>query len=457
MARTYHEFDLIIIGAGTAGLSALKEAKKYTDNVLLIHDGSIGTTCARVGCMPSKSLIHAAKLYDTHKKMPDAGIVGSELIKPDLPKILKSVREKRDHFVSYIKEEMESLQDYMVQGTARYETPTTIRADGRLFHTKSSVIATGSSPFIPKKYEEFESQLITSDTLFERRDLPNRLAVVGMGAIGLEMAQAFAMLGVDVTAINRSKKVGVVSDAKINNTIIEALAEDMKIWLNTDPDVKQTPEGLLLRTKTQEATVDAIFVAAGRKPSLSKLGLKRLGLNTNGNGVPSFNRYSMQVQGYPIYIAGDATDERAVLHEAVNEGERAAYNALHSGNKHAPHHGGLQIIFTKPVTAVVGDTEYAMRHDDIVIGEADFEDQGRAKIEGENFGKIRLFADRNGGYLRGAEIMAPAAEHLAHFLSLGLVQHLTLKQILKTPFYHPSLEEGLKSALENALEKIEEG
>ena len=455
MARTYHEFDLIIIGAGTAGLSALKEAKKYTDNVLLIHDGPVGTTCARVGCMPSKSLIHAAKLYDTHKKMPDAGIVGAELIKPDLPKVLKNVREKRDYFVSHIEEEMEALQDYMVQGRARYETPTTIRADGRLFHTKNSVIATGSYPFIPKKYEEFESQLITSDTLFERRDLPKRMAVVGMGAIGLEMAQALAMLGVDVTAINRSKKVGVVSDAKINNTIIEALSEDMKLWLNSDPDVKRVPDGLLLHTETQEVTVDAIFVAAGRKPSLCQLGLKRLGLKINGNGVPSFNRHSMQIQDYPIYIAGDATDEQAVLHEAVNEGERAAYNALHRGNKQAPHHGGIQIIFTKPVTAIVRDTEYAMRHDDIVIGEANFEDQGRARIESENFGRIRLFADRNSGCLRGAEIMAPAAEHLAHFLSLGLVQHLTLSQILKTPFYHPSLEEGLKSALEGALKKLE--
>lgn len=454
MARTYHTFDLIIIGAGTAGLSALQEAKKYTDNILLIHDGPFGTSCARVGCMPSKSLIYAAKLYDSHKKMPDAGIMGSENLIADIPAILQKVRKKRDYFVSHMEKETKKLEEFIINGTARFESPTKIRADGKLFHAKSVIIATGSSPYIPSKYRDFDPHLITSDTLFERQSLPKRMAVVGLGAIGLEMAQAFAMLGIEVTAINKNKKVGVVNDPVINDTILEALAEDMKIWLNTDPQIKQTKEGLMLYTKTQEVTVDAIFMATGRKPNLSKLGLKRLGVDTNGNGVPPFNRYTMQVPGQPIYIAGDATDERAILHESHDEGRRAAYHALHGDKGNLPRYTQMQIIFTKPVTAIVGDTEHSMRHDRIVTGEVDFKTQGRATLEDENFGRIRLFADEDGGHFRGAEIMAPAAEHLAHFLAQALTQRLTVKQILKTPFYHPTLEEGVRTALEDAANKV---
>jgi len=364
------------------------------------------------------------------------------------------VREKREYFVSNMEEETEARREVIMRGRAQYDSPTTIRVDGKLLHTKASIIATGSTPFIPMKYRDYEPHLITSENLFERKDLPPRIAVVGMGAIGMEMAQAFDMLEIDGTAIKRNRKVGVVNDPKINKTILEALAEDMKIWLDTDPDIKQTKEGLILHTKTKKTVVDAIFMAAGRKPNLGSLGLKRLGISLNGNGVPPFNRYTMQIPGHPIYIAGDATDERAILHEASDEGRRAAHHALNGDNGHSPRYPQMQIIFTKPVTAVVGDTEYAMRHDRTVTGEADFEHQGRATLEDKNYGKIRLFADEDGGYIRGAEIMAPAAEHLAHFLAQALTQHLTVKQLLKTPFYHPTLEEGLKTALTKAQKKV---
>jgi dihydrolipoamide dehydrogenase len=454
MARTYHTYDLIIIGGGTAGLSALKEAKKHTYNVLLIDDGITGSTSARVNCMTSRSLIHAAKLYDSRKKMPAAGIVGTEQITPDIPSVMQKVREKRDYFISHMEKEAESLKEHIIQGTARYESPTTIRADGRLFHTKASIVATGSSPFIPSKYKEYAPHIITVENIFERKDLPKKMAVIGLGAIGLEMSQALAKLGIDITAIDKNERVGVVSDPDINDTILKALAEDMKIWLRADPDIKQTEKGIILYTKNKETIVDGIFMSAGRTPNLGKLGLKRIGVDTNGDGVPPFNRYTMQIPGQPIYMAGDVTDEHAILHEASDEGRRAAFHALNGDKEHLPRYQQLQVIFTKPVTAVVGDTEYAMRHDSVIVGEMNFTDQAHAVLGDENHGKIRLFADEEGGYFRGAEIMTPAAEHLAHFLAQALTQRLTLEQILKTPFYHPTLEEGLKTALQDALSKI---
>lgn len=455
MVRTYHTFDLIIIGAGSAGISALKEARKYTDNVLLVNDGAVETTCIKTGCMPSKSLIHSANLYNSRKIMPDAGIIGSKNLSPDIPAIMEIVRAKRDHFSKYMSEEVDNLKDFIVKGKARYNSPTTIRIDNKLFHTKASIIATGSKPFIPPKYLDYKQHIISSDNLFERKDLPKRMAVIGMGAIGLEIAQALAKLDIEITIINKNDKVGVVKDSKINDIILQSLAEDMKIWLNSDPDIEQCKEGLILRSDKKEVIVDAIFIAAGRKPNIFNLGLKKIGLDTDGRGIPHFNRYTMQIPDYPIYIAGDANDERAILHESNDEGRRAAYHALNGKAGYLPRYAQIHIIFTKPVIAIVGDMSCIKRNCKIIAGEADFENQGRAYLEDKNFGKIRLFAEEKGGYFKGAEIMAPAAEHLAHFLAQSITNNLTVKQILKTPFYHPTLEEGMKTALQIVDKKVQ--
>ncbi len=451
MTRNSHVFDLLIIGAGTSGMSALKEALKHTDNVALIHNGPFGTTCARVGCMPSKALIHAANLYDSRIKMPEVGIEGFENLSVNIPKVLAEVRHKRDHFVKHVQDDIEALQDYIIKGKASFESPTKIRVDNRLYHTEKTIIATGSSSVIPEKYNRYKHHLITSDNLFELKDLPKSIAVIGLGAIGLEIAQAMAKLGIEVTGINRDSTLNVVQDKDIDLTLRTALAEDMKLWFGVDPDIKKTSEGITLYTNDKEVTVEKLFIAAGRKPNLDSLNLDKIGIELQDNGVPSFDRFSMKVNNFPIYLAGDVTDERAVLHESADEGRRAAYHTLKMNAKYSPRYTPMQIIFTKPVAAVVGDSCYAMRHDNIITGSANFENQGRAVMEQEDFGRIHIYANAGDLRIRGAEIAAPAAEHLAHFLALAITQRLTIKKILETPFYHPTLEEGLKTALKNVL------
>lgn len=449
MARTYHTFDLIIIGGGTAGLSALNEARKYSDNILLIHDGPTGTSCARTGCMPSKSLIHAANLYHQRTKMKDAGIKGADKLEPDIPAIMKSVRSKRDYFVKSVQDGMEKHNAHILNGHARFDSPTSVRVDGKLLHTKKTIIATGSSPIIPKNLLEFKEQIITSDTLFEQRGLPGRMAVIGLGPVGLELSQALARLGITITATDHNGHIGGIADADINRTIYRILEKDMKLWTDSKPEYAQAGDSILIKKDDDISEVDALLVAVGRKPNLSSLGMKKIGADCDSDGVPYFDRRTMQIKGLPVYIAGDATDEYAILHEASDEGKRAAYHALHPDAEPRKRMTPLTITFTHPTIAIIGGSYYTMRKHDVIIGEASFENQGRATIENENAGKLRVIAEKESGIIRGCEMMAPEGEHLAHLVAFAIEQQLTAKEMLEMPFYHPSFEEGLRTALKD--------
>ena len=454
MARSTHVFDLIIVGGGTAGLSALKEARRHSQNVLLVHDGPEGTTCARTGCMPSKALIHAASLFHGRHKMEAAGIRGAENLTADIPDILNRVRGKREEFVTAVRRDMRALEQCIIKGRARLHSPTSVRVGSLLLHAKAIVIATGSSPAIPREVTGLEDRIITTDTLFEQKDLPKRMAVIGMGSVGLEMAQALSRIGIEVTAVERNGHLGGVVDADINAEILRSLKAEMRVWMGCRLDPEVTAEGVRIACGKEETTVDALLVTAGRKPNLGSLGLKRLGVPLDGAGVPHFNRYTMQIKGFPLYIAGDATDERAVLHEAQDEGERAAYYALTGDTELRRRKIPLTIIFTHPTIAIIGDSSYAMRNNGVVVGEASFTDQGRAVLENEAAGKLRLAASRDDGTLRGCEMMAPRGEHLAHLVAFGMEEKLTAQQMLAMPYYHPSFEEGLKNALKEICGKL---
>lgn len=456
MVRTFHTFDAIIIGAGTAGLSALQEALKHTDNVLLIHDGPMGTTCARTGCIPSKSLIEAANLYHSRHRMAKVGITGTEHLTPDIPDILKKVRSRREEFVTGVQDGMRQFEHYIIKGKAQFESATKIRAGHRLFHTKATIIATGSSPIIPRMLESVSERIVTSDSLFELKDLPPRIAVLGLGPVGIEMAQALARLGISVTAIHKGSLVAGLSDPDISAEMVHSLKEEMQVCLNTE--AKAVPHGqkeIMLKVGEKEIIVDMLFSAIGRAPNLQGMGLKKLGISLNDDDVPYFNPQNMQIPGFPIFIAGDVTDERAILHEAADEGKRAGYYAATGDTQIERRKVPLNIVFTEPNIAIIGESAHAMRFNGIVTGEATFSRQGRARIKQENAGKIRIFVNEEDGRIRGCEMLAPDGEHLAHLIALAIQQRTTVTQMLKMPFYHPTLEEGVRIALRDAYQQMQ--
>ncbi len=440
--------DVVIIGAGTGGLSALREVRKRTQNFVIINDGAWGTVCARVGCMPSKALIEAANAYHRRSTFSEFGIQGANSLTTDIPTVLRRVRQLRDHFVASTVKTTDDLGRRAISGRARLLAPDRVEVNGQQLHARSIIIATGSSPIVPEPWNKLGKRLFTTDTLFEQENLPTRMAVLGMGPIGVEMAQALSRLGVDVIAFGGNQAIGGLTDPQVNAAAIELLGCEFSLNLGEKADLTAINEGLQVRAGDSEVVVDAVLAALGRRPIIDGLGLETLGVSLNEQGMPPINPNTMQVADLPIFMAGDVNGQSAILHEAADEGHIAGFNATRLAapvcfTRRTP----LAIVFADPNIAVVGSQYCALESATTLVGEVTFSNQGRARVGQHNKGILRLYAAADSGRLLGAEMCAPSGEHMAHLLALAIDRSLTVRELLHMPFYHPVLEEGLRTAL----------
>lgn len=443
-------YEVVIVGAGSAGLAALREVRKRTQDFLLVNDGAWGTTCARVGCMPSKVLIEAANAYHRRGTFEEFGIRGAGALSIDLPAVLRRVRRLRDGFVKGTLQATDGLGERAVNGRARLLGPGRLEVDGREISASAIVLATGSSPVVPPAWRSLGERLLTTDTLFELESLPSRIAVVGLGAIGVEMAQALARLGINVTAFGRGH-LGGLSDPKVSAAATALLGGEFALHLGAEADVIEKHGALRVRAGETEATVDAVLAALGRRPNLAGLGLETLGIALDARGMPPVDPNTQQVANLPLFLAGDANGQVPLLHEAADEGHIAGLNAVRLAAGEKPvcfaRRTPLAIVFSEPNIAVAGCHHVDLAEGTFIEGEIDFARQGRARAGQRNHGLMRIYADPDSGKLLGAELCAPSGEHMAHLLALALDRGMTVRELLRLPFYHPVLEEGLRSAL----------
>jgi dihydrolipoamide dehydrogenase len=430
--------DVIIIGTGTAALAAAGEVKKVTDQFLIISNGIYGTTCVLAGCMPSKAFIQGAQLYHSRKRLARWGISGVEDLQVDTAALLAEVRALREQFLKHTLQTTEEYRPHIIEGDAWFLSPSEIRINDKIYTAKGIVLATGSSPIIPDICTNYTGDILTTDTLFEQDKLPKLLSVIGLSVLGAEMAQAFARLGIQVTASHENEFIGGLSDPKVNDYALKHLREEMDIHLS------QTPEHCV-----KAAGNMPIFIAQSRKANLDHMGLEQCGIIKPDNPIINYDPETMQVGDLPVFVAGDVKLGRSILNEASDEGKIAGYNASREKIKSFRRRTPLQIIYTDPTIAIAGKAWGEIDPETIMIGEVAYDDQGRAKIMGEANGIIRIYADKKSEELLGAELFAPAGEHLAHLLAWLINQRITVSQALELPFYHPSLEEGIRTALEN--------
>lgn len=446
------KIEVAIIGAGSGGLSARREVSKKTDNYLVFDHGILGTTCARVGCMPSKVLIQAANDFHRRIKLEQQGIQGAESLSLDDTKLMKHVRSLRDRFVRGVTGSMESwMKTHFVPHKVQFVDSHTFIANGETYYAEKIIMATGSKPFIPNVYLGAHEKIITTDEFFELEKLPEKIAVVGIGVIGLELGQALHRLGKKVTFFARRPVYAGITDPIINEYIDKKMQEELNICFEDVVATNIENDKAIIQTKSEKIEVDGILMCSGRRPVLENIGLE----NVISEGVVEFDKTTFQLQKYPhIFIAGDMTGEKQILHEASDEGRIAGYNAVNDVKKFKTR-TPLGITFSDPNIAMIGKSYKELVDENISFetGSVTFEGQGRSIIKLKEIGLLNIYGDKSTGKILGCELFAPEGEHLAHLISWVIEQGLTAQDVLSLPFYHPVVEEGLRTAIRDLKEK----
>jgi dihydrolipoamide dehydrogenase len=457
------EIDVAVIGAGTAGLAAYRAAVAAGKRAVIIEGGPYGTTCARVGCMPSKLLIAAAEAAHATARWPEFGIRLNGDVAVDGRAVMARVKRERDRFVGFVLRGVESIPDHdKIRGYASFESDRSLRVgDHTRVRFSRAVIATGSSPSVPAMFRALGDRAIVNDDVFAWIDLPKSVAIFGPGVIGLELGQALHRLGVKVIMFGKDHLVGPFTDPAVRAYATRAFQEEFYLDPNANVRALESVDGGVSVHFDDHAgtprheVVDYVIVATGRAPNVRNLGLERTSLKLDARGVPVFDRHTMQCGDSPIFIAGDANNDLPLLHEAADEGRIAGNNAAAYPDARAGlRRTALAIVFTDPQLSVVGARHADLAPGSFVTGVVSFEDQGRSRVMLRNKGLLHVYADAASGQLRGAEMMGPDAEHLGHLLGWAIQAGLSVEQTLEMPFYHPVVEEGLRTALRDAEAKL---
>ena len=468
MLSIQSDTDVAIIGAGTAGLADYRAVQSTGKRALLIEGGAYGTTCARVGCMPSKLLIAAAEAAH-HARHADPFGVRVESVTIDGVAVMARVRRERDRFVGFVLESVESFpKANRLTARVRFQDASTlVTEDNQLIRAQSIVVASGSSPVLPPQLKGLRARLLTSDSVFELPTLPKSLVVFGTGPLGLELAQAMSRLGVGVKVFGIGGGIAGIRDEAIRAYADKTFNEEFYLDASAKVEsVTETSTGVEVRYLRRDGSrqteqFDYVLAATGRAPNVAELGLEKTDLQLDKRGVPLFNRLTLQCGNSPIFIAGDASSDIPLLHEAADQGRIAGGNAGHypdvrTGLRRTP----LAVVFTEPQVASVGLNLEQIRQrfqSGYAVGQVSFEDQGRSRVMLRNKGLLKVYGQPGSGFFLGAEMFGPAAEHIGHLLAWAAQKSMTVSEMLDMPFYHPVIEEGVRTALRDLNHKLQIG
>lgn len=457
--RGYHKpkhFDrnLIVIGAGSAGLVASLIAATVKAKVTLIEKGEMGGDCLNTGCVPSKALIRSARLMHEIRNSERYGIrsASAEFDFADVMARVKSVVATIAPHDSV--ERYESLGVDCIKASARLIDPWTVETDdGKRLTARKIVLATGAEPFVPPIDGMADVDTLTSDNLWDLDVLPERLAVMGAGPIGCEMAQAFARLGSQVTLIEQAERILSVEDADIGDQLAAILAEE-GVDIRTGHQVvraAQGENGLVLTCKQGDAETeivcDKVLVAVGRRARTAGMGLEELGIAKDGR-IAVDERLKTAVP--TVYACGDAIGGYQLTHAASHEAWHATVNALFGAFKSfkVDYSKLPWCTFTDPQVAHVGHNENTACAESIEyeVTRYDMGELDRAIAESAAHGVVKVLTVPGKDTILGATIVGEAAgELIIEFV--GAMKHgIGLNKILATIHPYPTLAEANRFA-----------
>ena len=442
------DYDVIVLGGGSAGSSAAKAASLAGARTAMINDGELGGLCILRGCMPTKAMLASAHAIHEAEHLDPLGARLEGRIVPDFRRIMQRKDEMVSRFQSAKIRSIEASDYEVLQGRGRFVEGPAIELDGRRLEAKAYVLATGSVPTVLPIPGIENVPVITSDEVMQLTEAPRSLIVQGAGPIGLEFCQFFARIGSDVVLVNRSTLCSKY-DAEAGEEMHAALAQEPRLRLLAPAIIEQLrPEGdgLVATVRgnegTEEYRADALLMAAGRRAMLEGLGLEEIGLHPSSGHLSHDDK--MQTANPRVYVAGDATGAYQVLHTSNAEGVVAGHNAARgTPERKIDYRLKMQVVFTDPPYASVGSTleELEKAGRDVIIGRAKLPQTGRAITMGVEHGLWRLYACRTTGEILGASLLGPRADDVIHEVAVMMHFGAKVDDIAEIPWYHPTLSE----------------
>lgn len=453
-----NQFDLIIIGGGSAAFSAAIKAESLGLTTLMVNGGlDFGGTCVNVGCVPSKNLIRAGETayHATHSnfegiKHKGVDIDFAQVIK-DKKKLVATLQEKK--YMDVVSD-FENLK--MITGWAEFKDNKTIVVDGKTEYTSLKfIIATGATTNIPNIEGLNEIGYLTNVSLFDLEEKPESITIMGAGYIGLEIAMAYNRLGVKVRIIEFTDRVlrtqtpdiSEVLENQMRNEGIEILPNFRAVKFEKQGNETiihcKCPDG----TFTQIIEKGKIVVASGTKPNTQKLGLQNIGLALNKTGHISVNE-KMETNLQNIYAVGDVTNTPAFVYTAAFEGKIAVENAFSGAENKADYTSLPWVVFTDPQVAGAGLDEVQAEQQNIPfeVSKIELKDVPRAIAANDTRGFIKLIRNTETDKLIGARIVAPEGGELIQQLSMAIKYGITVRELAESFYPYLTLGEGIKLA-----------
>jgi pyruvate/2-oxoglutarate dehydrogenase complex dihydrolipoamide dehydrogenase (E3) component len=452
-----HDFDLVIIGAGSGGLTAAEFAAQLGAKVALVEKNRIGGDCTWTGCVPSKALLKAAKVSHQVRAASRFGIISAAPV-TDMAAVRAFVRKAIEEVYQF--ESPEALQRKgieVLQGGARFNDASTVLVNQQAVRAKAFLITTGARPRVPAIAGLSDVPFLTYEQIFENAHLPGRLVVIGGGPIGMELAQAYQRLGSQVTVIaNQLLPKDEPEVAGLMRGVFER--EGVQFVTGRAQTARRDGAGVVVATENEEVRGDALLIASGRIPTVATLDLDKAGVEYTDTGIPVDEHLRTNVKH--IYAAGDVLGGYQFTHLAGWQGFQAARNALLPGNSKGLSELVPWVTYTDPEAGHAGMTEEQARARfgaEIEVRRWAMSHTDRAVCEDEAEGFLKVVARDDGTLLGATVVHARAGETIAE-LVLAMNHRLKLSDLAGAIHPYPTFATAVQQlAAEATVERLLSG
>jgi pyruvate/2-oxoglutarate dehydrogenase complex dihydrolipoamide dehydrogenase (E3) component/uncharacterized membrane protein YdjX (TVP38/TMEM64 family) len=446
-------YNLVVLGGGPAGLVAAAGAAGLGAKVALVERGLLGGDCLNVGCVPSKALVRAARAWGQVRDAGQFGVHVPDGASLDFPAVMERMRRLRAELAANDSaERFRGLGVDVFLGEGRFSGKDTMEVGGMTLRFRRALIATGGRPGIPPIPGLQETGFLTNETVFSLTELPKRLAVIGAGPVGCELAQAFARFGSRVTLLDILPRILPREEEDAAALVLQSLHRDgisTRLGISI-MGVDRRPEGMVLRLAgppEEQIVVDEILVAAGRMPNVENLGLESASVEFDAKkGIYINDR--LQTSNFRIYAAGDVCSPFQFTHAADAMARLVLQNALFLGRARASALTIPWCTYTDPEVAHVGLFEAEAKQQGITTKSIliQLRDVDRAALDGETDGYVRILLKAGSDRILGATIVAAHAGEMISAITLAMVNKIGLGGIARTIFPYPTQTEAIKKA-----------